>query len=586
MAINVKKNNSPRARVMWFCTNCYGVDGSKILTLDDAETICKVHQASLECYSIICHDSDVHDVDSIANRESHQKQVYMEMYKKLAESHCVAKDSSSESGYVYDQYCETEAYKWSYFYYPSKKVGDLKELHLHVLLKFKNARAIDEIARWFSIPVNMIDILKGRHAFEDGALYLIHAKQPEKYQYSPDKVRANFDYPTWLETYKLKVEMHDKYHMAIDDIYDIANMVAHDGLSLRDVEKMISTPMLIKHARLFNEARARYIYEHIDMPSCRFVFYVEGDGLGGVGKSVAARALCKQFARDYGADPRKDLSQLQDYIYKVGQKGVPWEKYDGQPIVLIDDRVAYEILSDFGGHDGVKTLFEQFPDKEIVNVKYGHACIVAKYIIINGIQSYEDFVNGLNGTYKTKNGISVISDNDITQYTRRITGIIRISNNEITALFNKGVMMDTREYTQYIAIMTRKYNFARAIKKLKGDALVSIEERTLEPILLTAKQIEDNVNDKIDDLNLIPQEFVDYGTDVVTMCRDFDVLDDKSVLKSEDELRIEYEDYLDKFFKNNPTCRNTNNYPSFDLWLENQYGDYYKDSVVVYRMKK
>ena len=568
--MSVKKTKVPRARVMWFCTNSYAIDGSKILTVDEAEAICKAHQASLESYALIGHDSDVHDAESIASRDSHRKQTYMELYKKLAESNNVAQDAGSESGYAYDTYCEAEAHKWADFYYPQKQVGDLKELHVHVALRFKNARAIDEIARWFGIPVNMIDVLKGRNAFEEAALYLIHAKQQEKFQYMPDVVRASFNYAEWLESYQLKIEMHEKYHMAIEDIYDIANMVAHEGWTLQKVEEMISTPMLIKHTRLFGEARARYIYEHFDMPSCRFVFYVEGDGLGGAGKSVATKALCKQFAREYGADPRKNVGELKEYIYKVGQKGVPWQRYDGQPIVYIDDRTAYDILADFGGHDGVKNLFEQFPEKEITNIKYGDACIVAKYIVINGIQSYEDFVNGLNGTYKTRSGETVVSDTDVTQYTRRITGIIKIANDEITALFNKGVMQDTREYTQYIAIMTRKYNFVNAVKKLKGDALFAVEERALQPVLETSKQIEDNINDKICNRDEIPSEFWDYGTDIdVQESRDFDIIYGK--IKSDDELKREYGLYLENFFSHHPSCKNTNNYPSFDWWMDN-YG--------------
>ena len=295
---------------------------------------------------------------------------------------------------------------------------------------------------------------------------------------------------------------------------------------------------------------------------------MEGDGLGGAGKSVATKALCKQFAREYGADPRKSVGELKEFIYRVGQKGVPWQRYDGQPIVYIDDRTAYDILSDFGGHDGVKTLFDQFPEKEITNIKYGDACIVAKYIVINGIQSYEDFVNGLNGTYKTRNGDSITSDTDVTQYTRRITGIIKIANDEITALFNKGIMQDTREYTQYIAIMTRKYNFVNAVKKLKGDALFTVEERALKPVLETSKQIEDAINDKIDNPDEIPAEFWDYGTDIVTESRDFDVITGR--IRSDAELKQEYEKYIDEFFKEHPNCRRDNNCPSFDWWMENE----------------
>lgn len=513
-----------RARIMWFCTNCYALDGSEILTLDTAKAICEQHAAQIEKYAINKHDLDKHDENSIAERDGHRKQTYMELYKKLAKQRNVKEDTSSESGYVYDAYCEQEAHKWSDFYYPAKQIGDAKELHIHVVLKFKNARALNEIANWFGIPVNMIDIAKGRHAFEDCAEYLIHKKQPEKAQYEPDKVIANFNYVEWIENQVVKDILHEKYHMNIDDINDIVNEVATNGLSLEKVEEMVSAPIFLRNKKLFKDARAKYIYDHFQMPPCRFVFYVDGDGKAGAGKSVATKALCKQFAREYGADPTKDIGQLKEYIYKAGQKGVAWDKYDGQPIVYIDDRTARDLLQEFNGHEGVKNLFERFPEKETANIKYGDACIVAKYIVINGIQPYSEFVNGLNGTFKTSKGEEIESDTDITQYTRRITGIIKISEAEVTTLFNKGVMMNTREYEQYVAVTTVKHDFVNAVQKLSGTALYRVEERSLQSVLDKTKEIEHTVTDKIDNPDDIPREFWDYGTEINDgKCRDFKI---------------------------------------------------------------
>lgn len=105
-----------RARIMWFCTNCYALDGSEILTLDTAKAICEQHAAQIEKYAINKHDLDKHDENSIAERDSHRKQTYMELYKKLAKQRNVKEDTSSESGYVYDAYCEQEAHRWSVFY--------------------------------------------------------------------------------------------------------------------------------------------------------------------------------------------------------------------------------------------------------------------------------------------------------------------------------------------------------------------------------------------------------------------------------------------------------------------------------------
>lgn len=526
----MKKEKIPRARVMWFCTNCYAINGVKILTFDEAKAICEAHATQIEKYCLIPHDIDVHDEQSIAERESHRKQTYMEIYKKLAKQYGVREDATSESGYVYDNFCEVEAHKWQDFYYPSKKVGDAKELHIHVVLKFKNARALNEIAKWFNIPVNMIDIVKGRRSFEDCAEYLIHKKQPEKAQYDPSKVAANFNYIEWLENQLLKDELHEKYHMAIDDINDVINKVATEGLSLKKVEEMISPPMFLRNKGLFINARGLYIFEHMPMPTIRIVFYVDGNGKAGAGKSVATKALCKLLAKEFGADPSLDIGQLREYIYKAGQKGVPWDKYDGQPIVYIDDRTAVDMLREFNDHDGVKNLFERFPEKETISIKYGITCVVAKYIIINGIQSYTEFVNGLNGTYKSKNGETIESDKDITQYTRRITGILQIKEEEIVALFNKGVMLNTKEYDRYIAVHRIKYNTVRAVQTLKGNALYKVEEKALQPVISKTKDIEYMLTDRIEDPDDIPAEFLSYG-DVIDDGECNDMIIDSKIMK-------------------------------------------------------
>lgn len=506
----------PRARVMWFCTNCYALDGTKILTLRDAEAICNAKARSIEQYALIAHDKDIHDEHSISERENHKKQTYMECYKQLAKARNIPVDASNPSGYVYNQPCEIESHKWADYYYPDRQVGDAKEEHIHVVLKFKSARALNEIAKWFGIPVNMIDIVNGKGAFDDCAEYLIHKKQVEKAQYQPSEVIANFDYIAWLDNKMVKDELHGKYHMHIDDLNDIVNEVAVNGLSLRNVEDMISAPIFLRNKKLFTDARAKYIYEKAIMPPVRFVFYVDSDGKAGAGKSVVTKALCKQFAtKEYGANPMLDIGQLNDYIYKAGQQGVAWDKYDGQPIVYIDDRNARDLLFEFGGHDGVKNLFERFPEKETMNIKYGNVCVIAKYIIINGIQPYADFVNGLNGTYSTVSGCKVQSDNDITQYTRRITGIIKIDENEIAILFNKGILNNTREYEQYIAVSAMKCNFEKAIKTLKGDALYTIEEKTLQDVIDNTNKIADNVTNKISNPDDIPQDLQDYGTRII-----------------------------------------------------------------------
>ena len=513
--MSMSKSKVPVSRVVKFCTNVFALDGKVILDENMANDACLKHIRSIEKYCLITHDKDTHDEESIAERDGNRKVLYMGLYRDYAETHGLAEDDT-ETGYVEDEKCESYAKKWSHFYYPERHVGDPKELHIHVAIRLKSPRKLDEIARWFNLPVHIIQKALGRGAFEDCAEYLVHAKQPHKYQYEPAAVKGNFDYQKWLDNQLVRDMLHEKYRMSMDDLNDVINDVACNGMTLQQAEELVSAPIFIRNRRLFRDARNKYIYEKMPMPPMRQAFYVDGDG-SGAGKSILTKLFCKMLAyRNYGADPSKEIWELNEYIYKVGKKGVAWDKYDGQPIVFIDDRMAGDFLKEFGGHEGVKNLLETYPDKETSNIKFGDTTIVASYVVVNGIQPFEEFVNGLNGSFKTIDGREIESDTDLIQYSRRFTGIFRVYSQQdlIQILFNKGVYRNTREYEQYEVITTKAMNFKKAIERLKGHALYKVGSTALLPALDASQEITDRLEDKVADPDKIPDDLLHYGKDV------------------------------------------------------------------------
>jgi len=507
-----KKKYYPRGRVLWFCTNVVGSDGNVIITKDKAASIIDQHRTAVEHYGIIQHDHDKHDAESVAERDGRRVQLYTDYYESEAEKRGWQKDANGK--YPFDVTLHNQCTTAVDWYLPHKNVGDDKEVHVHVALQLATNRCIDEIARWFGIPPYLIDIPKGRGAFEDCMDYLVHRKQKQKYQYNPADVISDLDYQHWLDNRTVKEELHEKYHMSVEDMNDILNEVALNGVTLRQAEEMVSVPVFLRNQKLFRQARDKYIYEHIPMPAPRMVFYIDSDGKSGAGKSVCTRAFCKQLARDYGADITKSMDELKEYIYKAGKKGVAWQRYDGQPIVYIDDRNAVSMLKEFGGHEGVKNLLDLFPEKDSENIKYGDTVITAKYIVINGIQPFNEFLNGLNGSFKTKGGDRITSDADVTQYARRFTGIMKINPEYIVMMFNRGIMMDTDEYKEFVTICARKANFVNAIQKLQGDAQVAVETRVLAPAIETIREIDKKQKGKITKVDDIPMEFWEYGEDV------------------------------------------------------------------------
>ena len=72
--------------------------------------------------------------------------------------------------------------------------GNAAEEHIHVVLTFKNARSVKNIARLLSDKPQYLEVWDGRE--ENAFAYLVHQteKSKTKYQYAPTEVIANFDY--------------------------------------------------------------------------------------------------------------------------------------------------------------------------------------------------------------------------------------------------------------------------------------------------------------------------------------------------------------------------------------------------------
>lgn len=103
-------------------------------------------------------------------------------------THATALVRLKESGYLFaaclhnhDVWLESDEH-----FDPTKhKAGEPKKDHLHVVLRFRNDRYRDAIAKELGIKPNYIKVCKN---LDDRLLYLVHYKNPEKYQYDHEDV--------------------------------------------------------------------------------------------------------------------------------------------------------------------------------------------------------------------------------------------------------------------------------------------------------------------------------------------------------------------------------------------------------------
>ena len=374
--------------------------------------------------------------------------------------------------------------------------GDAIPIHWHVVLRTDVAIEIDTISRWIGVPSQYIDAPKGHGAFLDCVQYLTHEDEKQqkkgKHLYLDEEVKASFDFRQELTT---RAEKKIRYGKDLNDKEQMMYDVIYLGKTLSECRK--ENPILyMKNCKTLEDMRHRYLVDIAEMPPFRINFYI--DGLGGIGKNTASKILAKVLFPD-----------IEKPYFEVGGSGVSFQKYDGEPVVIWNDRRASGFITDFGREETFD-MFDMHPSDSVHNIKYGAIRLTNMFNIINGVDSYTDFLNGLSGQYIDKYGVFHKVE-DKGQAYRRLPIILCLREEEFDCLINKGVAEGTREFEQYIYYEHIKGSFAKLAQKLEGAAQLAIGKKMLQPALEGVEQIRQNESQKNSDIKNIPVEFADYG---------------------------------------------------------------------------
>lgn len=393
---------------------------------------------------------------------------------------------------------------------PEHKAGMPKKPHWHIAIEMgTNMASTDTIAKWFGLAENMIDIPKGRAPFMDCVEYLTHESDTEqakgKYRYSDSEVKANFDFRTVLQE---RAEMAAKYGRDITPKEKQRIDVLKHGKTLRQC-KADDILLYIEDMDRLKKLRMEYI-RNMPVPKVRLNFYLEGNG--GQGKGLMSRALARQMARlvlGYTDDSLTD----EDLYFEVGAGQVTFEGYDGQPVIIWTDYRAYELLQALGNRGNVFKVFDMFPqDRPKEHVKYDFVALANAVNIVNSVQPFREFLDGLAGEYTDRSGEQHTSE-DRSQSYRRFPIIIPIREEDFDLYLNKGVMYDTRDYTEYVALKGIRGSMRRIAELCAGDDVLrhEIEAKTVKPVMLEAEKMLAK-GQTATDADKVREITSDYGT--------------------------------------------------------------------------
>lgn len=321
---------------------------------------------------------------------------------------------------------------------PEHIQGEKKPLHYHIVIEMIPLTEIHTIAKWFGIPDNFVNFAKGAGAFLDCVEYLTHEddKQQDygKVLYPDERVTANFDFRTEL---KKRAERKAKYGKDLNDRDRQRYEVLYCGKTLGQCIKD-DRLLYMQDLTYLKTCRNDYLNRQ-KPPSTRVNYYVYGNG--GTGKGLISRAIARSLF--------PDLTDDNDIFFEVGAKGSTFESYDGQPVIIWNDRRSFELLMELNGRGNVFNVFDIHPTSQKQNVKFSFVTLCNSVNIVNSVEPYEEFLDGLAGEYIGKDGFQHLVE-DKTQSYRRFPFIIHLHKNNFTVRVNQGILCNSDKYLDYI----------------------------------------------------------------------------------------------------------------------------------------
>lgn len=381
------------------------------------------------------------------------------------------------------------------------KVDDPKFAHYHVWIYAPGKLSIGQVARWFNVPTNFIEIKRGQGAFDDCMDYATHetAKAIDQgktiYDHSEVHHSENYDYERAMATLHANLLRYGSAARNMTPAQVMQMHVLQDGWTLRQCRA--DDPLTYaKVVTTLNRLRLDYLQ---DSDPCPFRINIYLDGQSGFGKSAACEFIAESLF------PKSD----KPFFFIGADARVVFDGYDGEPAIIWDEFRAVDFVARF--HRQTLTILDNHPKAMAQHVKGSHVILTNAVNIINGIQPYDEFIRGLCGEYVDEDG-KFHEAEDVTQSYRRIPLVLCMHSNDFDILINRGFLNHDLQAVRYFD-MYRKVvgSFKSVMERLDGVAQHRVIDAMTEPIVSATRLIEERHDDKISDYEDLPPEFLEYG---------------------------------------------------------------------------
>ncbi len=389
---------------------------------------------------------------------------------------------------------------------PEHVKGMTKPRHWHICIEMgSNQVEIGVIAKWLGIADNYINIAKGAGAFLDIVQYLTHEDEKQqglgKRLYDDDQVCSNFNFRAELDK---RAENKLKYGKDLDAREQQRYEVLYKGKSLLQCQADDKVLYMEDYKEL-KRLRMEYLSQ-LPPPPMRINFYVQGRG--GVGKGLMCRALARSLC--------PDMTDDSEIFFEVGAPGAAFEGYDGQPVIIWNDRRHGTLLKELKGRENVFNVFDTHPTRQKQNIKFGSVALCNKINIVNSVEPYNEFLDGFVAKHKNENG-EWEQEEDKGQSYRRFPFIMPLREEDFDLMLNKGFMEGTSNFLEYEEYKNIRGNMQRIAERCRGNErlLQKLNAQVLLPVIDKYNEVEErfshNTSMTEDEEQAILAEFADYG---------------------------------------------------------------------------
>ena len=153
-----------------------------------------------------------------------------------------------------------------------------------------------------------------------------------------------------------------------------------------------------------------------------------------------------------------------------------------------------------GGRGNVFNVFDTHPVKQRQSIKFGSVNLCNQVNIVNSVDSYTDFLDGLAGEYIGRDGVKHETE-DKGQAYRRFPLIIPLHEEDFDLLLNKGFMENTSDYLEYIAYLGIMGNLQQINVACKNNQSLAreLENQAIKPIVDKHTAVLDAANRPVDE---------------------------------------------------------------------------------------